>query len=403
MKKVLRITAVCLVIALAVCCVSALSGCKQADEELIVYNWGDYIDESVCADFEAWYENKTGKSIEVVYDMFETNEEMIGKLELGSASYDVICPSEYAIERLINKNLLKKIDKTQVSTIGNVHSGIYAKTDEIFQVEINDYFVPYMWGTLGILYNTAKVSEAQAAEAGWGLLWNETGIDGISGKIMLKDSIRDTYAAAVLYLKEQNKLPAKYADYTVAQLINCTETDLVNAAKAALKAQKSVLDTYEVDEGKGEMIDGTDYVSLSWSGDAFYSIEEAASSNNIELAYFVPEVGGNVWFDGWVIPTCCNNSTAAHAWIEYMCMPEVSIKNAMYIEYISGVDPMVIRNSQAAVAILEENDWDVEEFLGDELKYPDISSINLGVMTDFGNAYASMDTMWREVKSYKAA
>jgi spermidine/putrescine transport system substrate-binding protein len=286
----------------------------------------------------------------------------------------------------------------------NINMGIYENTEGVFGKEIsnfNDYFVPYMWGTLGILYNADVVTEEDLATS-WGLLWNENNNPALVKKILMKDSIRDTYAAAVLYLKHKNELPNGYQDYSIADLINCTDKAMLVAAEAALIAQKSVIAGYEVDFGKDDLIEERNYVCLSWSGDAIYAIEEAAAVG-VNLAYFVPEIEGveasNVWFDGWVIPKTCKNTRAAQMFIDFLCRPEVAMANAMEILYTSAVDSAVLMESEEAIAILEDCEYDAEEFFTDTNIYPDPSSAGLGVMTDFGEDNENMVSMWERVKA----
>ena len=160
---------------------SGLVGCSYADDVnvLVIYNWGDYIDEDLEEDFEAYYQEVTGKSLDVVYSTFETNEIMLTAIEKGEEKIDLICPSEYAIQKLMEGGHLKKLDYSKISTYANIEQDIYSKVAEVF-TDINvpgvgenesmvDYFVPYMWGTLGILYNADVVTE-EDLEEGYGLL-----------------------------------------------------------------------------------------------------------------------------------------------------------------------------------------------------------------------------------------
>ena len=320
---------------------------------------------------------------------------------------DVIAPSEYAIEKLLQHDLLEKIDKTKVSTISNVNSAIYEAVREVFgtfttdggeTVDITDYFVPYMWGTLGILYNADVVTEADLAK-GWGLLWNENGNEALNGKIFMKDSIRDSYCAAVMYLKEYNLLPDAHKNKSVQELINTNDDTMLAAVEELLVRQKDVLKGYEVDFGKQEMISEKGLVDLAWSGDALYAIEEAeASSSAPALDYFVPEVGGNVWFDGWVIPKNAKNKEAANYFIAFLNEPEIAMSNMLEIGYTSAVDKSVFESSEAALALLEEAEYDAAEFFADERRYPEITE-SLGVMKDFGARNDVVVAMWERVVS----
>ena len=161
--------------------------------------------------------------------------------------------------------------------------------------------------------------------------------------------------------------------------------------------QSDALKGYEVDFGKAQMTSNRAYVDLAWSGDALWAMEDGEN-----LDYFVPEIGGNIWFDGWVMLKDAQNVKAAYMFIDYVCRPDIAMRNAMAIGYTSAVDKDVFMASEEALAILEENEYDAEEFFGDERRYPDIkSNANLGVMKDFGERNASTIEMWERVKSSK--
>ena len=409
MKKTAKIFSLLLAILMLAASLALFAACGDSyDEEITVYNWEDYIysKTELQNDFNEYYKAKTGKTVKVNYSTFDTNETMLTNIINGDAVVDVIAPSEYAIEKLLQHDLLEKIDKTKVSTISNVNSAIYEAVKNVFgtfttdggeTVDITDYFVPYMWGTLGILYNADVVTEADLAK-GWGLLWNENGNEALNGKIFMKDSIRDSYCAAVMYLKEYNLLPDAHKNKSVQELIN-TNDDTMLAAVELLVRQKDVLKGYEVDFGKQEMISEKGLVDLAWSGDALYAIEEAeASSSAPALDYFVPEVGGNVWFDGWVIPKNAKNKEAANYFIAFLNEPEIAMSNMLEIGYTSAVDKSVFESSEAALALLEEAEYDAAEFFADERRYPEITE-SLGVMKDFGARNDVVVAMWERVVS----
>lgn len=376
---------------------------EAADNTLVIYNWGDYIDESVTEEFEVYYLEMTGKSVKVIYSTFDTNESMLTTLEQGKESIDLVCPSEYAIQRLMQRGLIQKLDKSKLTNLANVDARIYDKVNSVFtnisvpgtgdSESMSDYFIPYMWGTLGILYNTNYVTEADI-EAGYGILWNAAGNSSLKGKILMKDSIRDAYVAAVLYMKETGKLPSGYENLSVEALINTLDDTMLEAAEKVFKDQKDVLAGYEVDDGKTAMQQGTAYVDLAWSGDALYVMDEVEG-----LDYYVPKIGGNIWFDGWVIPKNAQNVEAAYMFLDYLCRPDVAMKNSMYIGYTSAISPAALQADSTAMAILADNEYTAEEFFGDEIRYPDMSDASLGVMKDFGDRNADAIAMWVRVKS----
>ncbi len=397
----------------------ALTGCNGSDDgveeyqKLIVYNWGDYIGEDIEDDFEEYYKeyyyNKYGKKIELdlVYSTFETNEIMLTTIERGEEKIDLICPSEYAIQRLMQGGYLQKLDATQIPNRKNVNQEIYDKVDEVFtgitvpgetlKQNMSDYFVPYMWGTLGILYNKNKVTEADIA-TGYGILWNAANNPNLNGKILMKDSIRDSYVAAVLRLKELGRLPSGYENIPSDKLINTVDDTLLKAAEEIFNEQSSVIKGYEVDFGKAQMTSDRAYVDLAWSGDALWAMEDADY-----LDYYVPEVGGNVWFDGWCMLKGIDDKhkEAALVFIDYMCRPDIAMRNSMAIGYTSALDKEVVMSDPEALAVLEENEYDPEEYFADENRYPTIKDSPLGVMKDFGSQNAATISMWERVKSSK--
>ncbi len=405
--KLISLLLACLMLAASLALFAACGG--KYDEEITVYNWDDYIysQRDLQNDFNEYYKAKTGKTIKVNYSTFDTNETMLAKVMNGDAVVDVIAPSEYAIEKLLQNDLLEKIDKSKVSTMSNVNESIYEVVRSVFgtfttnggeTVDITEYFVPYMWGTLGILYNADVVTQTDL-DKGWGLLWNENGNEALNGKIFMKDSIRDSYCAAVMYLKEYDMLPDAHKNKSVQELMNTNDDAMLAAVEQLLTRQKTVLKGYEVDFGKQEMISEKGLVDLAWSGDALYAIEEAeATSSAPRLDYFVPDVGGNVWFDGWVVPKNAKNKEAANYFIAFLNEPEIAMSNMLEIGYTSAVDKTVLQSNQAALALLAEAEYDVDEFFADARRYPEITE-NLGVMKDFGARNDVVVAMWERVVS----
>lgn len=291
MKKILILTALFVSI-------FTLTGCSSKGEKVYVYNWGEYIDEEVLDLFE----EETG--IEVVYDEFEQNEEMYPKVEAGAVRYDVVCPSDYMVQKMIENDLLEEINYDNVPNIKNIDPK-YLKSAEAFDPG-NKYSVPYCWGTLGILYNKTMVDEPIDS---WGVLFDEK----YSGNLLMIDSVRDAFAIALAYLGYD---------------INSTSEAELEEAKALLQDQYPLVQAYVVDQVRDKMIGGEAALGVIYSGEAIYTSRE-----NPDLEYVVPKEGSNVWIDAWVIPKNSRNKENAEAFINFMCDPDIALKNFEYITY----------------------------------------------------------------------
>ncbi len=387
--------------------------CDGYDETLILYNWEDYIDEDVLDEFAAEYEEKYGASLDIQYVKFDVNETLLTKVMKGKYVPDLMCPSEYAIEQLYTQGYLQPIEKGD-NAINNVDSLFAEKLDSTFDylvdedgnsVRLYDYMVPYMYGTLGIMYNTDVISREDVEKYGWKILFgdidDEELLAKIRGKVFMKNSERDAYAAAAMYLKESGD---PITDGRSAQeLINDVSDAMRDAVYEVLAKQASsgLLIGYETDDGKEKMLSGKGAVmDLCWSGDAMYAITEAEEYGT-SLDYYAPTTGGNIWFDGWIMHKDAGNVRAAKEFLEFVCRPEIAMRNMMYIGYSSAIDPEVLQNSAEAMEVLYDNDYDDEYFL-DERVYPQVNADNLsrmGVMRDFGEKRADVSTMWESVKS----
>lgn len=442
---VLSLVAICVLLPVLSACNSQGGVTQSGGDKLVIYNWEDYIDTSkdeesgkrLLDEFADYYKAMTGRTLSITYTTFDTNETMMTKVLKGDANVDLICPSEYAIEKLLtagcllNHKTLKEelqpqLDKYGISldnmssltpynaitntnwgsiepsvmdTIKSMFGAIKTKDGKVH--DMTEYMVPYMYGTLGILYNTKVVSIEELEQYGWGVLWNEQKNERLENKILMKDSVRDTYAAAIFYMYEYGKLPEKYKDYTVQQLINCTDDEMVNAAEKVLTDQREHISGYEVDFGKDDMINEIVYADFAWSGDALWAIEEGdydEETDTYQLGYYVPKKASNIWYDGWCIPTSVNNKLAAMMFIDYMANPTSSIRNSMAIGYTSAAAKEVLRTNADVVEYIKDNEYDVDEYFDNEGRYPVIDD-TLGVMRDFGDRNDVVVNMWQRAKS----
>ena len=340
---------------------SAASGSADGGE-LYVYNWGEYIDENVISQFE----DETG--ITVVYDLFETNEEMYPVIEAGAVNYDVVCPSDYMIQKMRENDLLAELNFDNIPNIDQIDPA-YMEMSQAFDPE-NKYSVPYCWGTVGILYNTRLLDELGIpAPTKWADLWDER----LSGEILMQDSVRDAFMVAL-----------KKDGYSM----NSESKDELEQAKQELLDQKPLVQAYVIDQVRDKMIGGEAAVGVIYSGEMLYIQDEVANLGlDYDLEYVIPEEGTNLWLDSWVIPKNAKNKENAEKWIDFMCRPEIAKANFEYITYPTP--------NKGAFELLDE------EMQNNKAVFPDIDSLKnsevykyLGDETD-----AVYNELWKEVKA----
>lgn len=349
MKKNIKLFAGFLI---AVFLLSTLVGCFSGKKErLTVYNWADYIDESVLRQFEKEY------GVKVIYETFSTNEDMYVKLKSGGAGYDVAFPSDYMIERMIKEDMLERIDMHNIDN--------YKYIDDTFKNlsfdPDNEYSVPYLWGTLGILYDENIITEPVDS---WNILWDEK----YKGQILMLDSQRDSIGVALKKLGFG---------------LNAENVEQLELAKQELIRQKPLVMAYIVDEVKDMMIGREAALAVVWSGEAMEVTTEAGGG----FKYVVPKEGSNIWFDNMVICKTTKNKELAEKFINFMIRPEIAFKNTDYIEYST---PNV-----GAMELLDE------ELRNNEVAYPSNQTIeNCEIFLDPGDFLKEYDRVWTEFKAY---
>lgn len=287
------------ILTLCVILLFALCACAPAAKTVTinVLNWGDYIDESVIADFENEYPD-----IRINYQNMANNEEMLVQLQSAGNIYDICFPSDYIIEIMIKQDMLLPIERKIVKSIDNIDPRFL---DLDFDPG-NKYSVPYMWGTVGILYNTTKVDDPVDS---WNILWNEK----YKKQIFMYDSIRDSIG---ITLKKLGKP------------INTRDQADIDAAEAELIAQRPLVYAYLGDEVKDQMIGGNGALAVVYSGDAMYCMGE-----NEDLAYAVPMEGSNVWFDNIVVLKTTQYPEQAQKFVDFLNRPDIAKRNTEYIGY----------------------------------------------------------------------
>lgn len=267
---------------------------------LKVYNWGEYMDPQVLELFE----KETG--ISVTYDEYETNESMYPIIAKGAADYDLICPSDYMIQKMSDEGLLEPINWSRIPNAKNID-------DQYFEFargydENNTYSMPYLWGTVGILYNKKMV---KGPIDSWGVLWDTRYQDDI----LMQKSVRDAFGVAL-----------KYLGYS----LNTTDEAQLDEAKQKLLEQKhsGVVQAYVVDEVRDKMIAGEAAMGVIYSGEALTCMEE-----NEDLAYVIPKEGSNLWMDNFAIVKGAKNKENAEKFLNFLCRPEIMKMNFEYITY----------------------------------------------------------------------
>ena len=336
-----------------------LTGCTSSDRgvngQVIVYNWGEYIDPETIRMFE----EESG--IRVIYDEFETNESMYPKVESGAVAYDIACPSDYMISRMIENGMLAEIDYDKIPNARDNIGAQYYEQARGFDPD-NKYAIPYCWGTVGILYNQTMVEEPITR---WEQLWDEKYTDNI----LMQDSVRDAFMVA-----------EKLNGFSM----NTLDPAELETAKNSLIEQKPLVQAYVVDQVRDKMIGGEAAIGVIYSGEAIYTQQE-----NPDLVYVVPEEGTNVWIDCWVILKNAPNKENAEKFIDFMCRPDIALMNFEYITYST---PNV-----AARDLIED-----ESVKNSKIAFPDLSQYdNLETYVYLGEDGDSLyNELWKEVKSY---
>lgn len=332
-----------------------------------VYNWGEYIpdgSEEGVLNLNAEFTKLTG--ITVNYSTYATNEELYAKLKGGGSTYDIIIPSDYMISRMIKENMLEPLDKSNIPNFANI-------MDKFKSSEYDPgskYSVPYTWGTVGIIYNVQKLEELGVpAPTKWSDLWDER----LKGEILMQDSVRDAFMVALREL---------------GYSMNTTDAGELEEAKKLLLAQKPLVQAYVVDQVRDKMLNGEAAVGVIYSGELLYLQEEAETLDlDYDLEYVLPKEGTNLWIDSWVIPDNAKNKENAEKWINFLCRPDIAVKNFEYITYATP--------NKAAFEILDP------EYQENKSVFPDTDELeNSEVYSYLGTEADDLyNALWKEVKS----
>lgn len=460
-------------LALSLILLNLAPSCAKADEvrTLTIYNWQDYIFEgdeetaSTIDQFKEYYQEKYNEEINVEYYTFETNENMLNVLKTGKSQYDLVCPSDYTIQKMIKEDMLEPLNKENVPNyykyaspyikdIFDNNSVVIEEGDrKNIEVTWSDYAIPFFWGTMGFMYDPSKVNEEDVAS--WSILWDKE----YAKQSTLKDSVRDTYCAGVLYsysdvvnpivghslnqlatMYENGEIEAKDYQAHIQTIMNDVSDETLNLVKENLKEAKDNVYGFEVDSGKADIVTGKINVNFCWSGDAVYAMDCAEEESDTYLNYVIPKEGSNVWFDGWVMPKGADTELAEE-FLNFISTPYIAALNMNEVGYsnsIAGEDiyemtkqwygsESVYDEDGNIIASKEEIDemlaneeiyeYDISYFFGETIsekaiiyteelnrqlsaQFPTLDEINrCAVMEDFGDRNTDVLNMWSQVKS----
>ncbi len=316
---------------------------KGQDITLNVYNWGEYISDGGEGTLDVIAEFEEISGIKVTYTTYETNEDLYAKLSSSNSRYDIIIPSDYMIARMINENMLEKINYDNIPNISFIDDQ-YRITD--FD-PTGEYSVPYTWGTVGVVYNKTYVDEEDIGS--WDLLWNEK----YSGAILMFSNSRDAFGVAL-----------KKLGYS----LNSTNEREIAEATELLKQQQKVNQAYVMDQVFNKMESESAYVAPYYAGDCLTMIDDAKASG-VELGFYYPEEGFNIFIDSICIPKGSRNKEAAEAFINFLCETEIAVANCEYICYFSphtkvsefietderiAVTPEQLENAESYIALPDD-------------------------------------------------
>ncbi len=282
-----------------------LSGCSSEEKEkLYILNWGEYLDLELVSEFEKEF------NVKVIYEEVESNETMYTKISNKTTNYDIAFPSEYMIEKLKNEDMLYKIDTNIIENYDLIDQKYY---DIVDFDEASEYFVPYFTGSVGILYNKNLVSESDLD--GWNTLWNSK----FKNQVYLYDSIRDTLMVAA---------------FKNGFSVNTDNSDELAKIEEDLSALNDLARGYGTDDLKNLVAAGDGALAVVYSGDYLVTyVDQMETSGEVNVEYYVPSEGTNIWVDGMVIPNTSQNQELANQFINFMLEYDNAKQNAEYVGY----------------------------------------------------------------------
>ncbi len=342
--------------------------------ELYVYNWGEYMSDGSEGSldsneaFEKWYFDTYGERVKVTYSTYSSNEDMYAKLSAGAVNYDIIVPSDYMIERLIDEGMLARLDYSNIPNIKNIVPEFYGENAEFdYYDKGNLYSVPYFYGMIGIIYNTKMVVDKEDIGS-WDLMWNEK----YKGNILQFNNSRDAFGTALYYLGRD---------------VNSNNDKDWEDALELLREQKDIVQGYVMDEIFNKMQNGSAAISAYYAGDFLTMYEE-----NSSLEFYYPSEGTNLYVDAMCIPKASKNKTVAERYINFMLSEEPAIANAEYTYYASP--NRLVRESKDYIEYMNSIKDDAYEKMYATENVKTQAYKNLP-----GDRLAMINTLWEELKS----
>lgn len=383
-----------------------LTGCGNRAEQLKMFVPGEYIDEGIFTEFESWYAEKTGKQVKVVTPTtFDAVEEILTVVERDHADYDLLLPSDYAVEQLIAKDLLLKVDKDRVD-VGSVIKPEYVERAEISDPTL-EYSVPYMYGTFGIMYDYAKTKKHIDS---WSAIYTDEYKEGKSAN---KDSLREAITSAAIWNNRESLMTGKYDKDKLQAIYHDFSEESINAAIATLASAKSNF-LWGGESLKFDMASGkTDVeVALMWSCDAGYVMNDYEDDDGVEhtgnrnMWYVVPKEGGNIYLDCFVISKYAKNVEAANYFLEFLCTKKIALRNS---EYAGAISPVTAAYDELKAEYEADETLGTGAAAGEEaawkamyldMMFPSAETLNrCGTMRDFGSRDADISVKWANVRN----
>ncbi len=354
MKKSLAWTLILALLVLATGCGPDRGGGRQGlAKELHIYNWAEYIDPEIYADFEKEF------GVKVIEDTFASNEDLLAKIQAGATGYDLIVPSDYMVAIMIELDLLAPLNYDNIPNFQNIS----AKFKDPPYDPGNKYSVPYQWGTTGIGYDTNLIAEPPDS---WAYLFDPQLAAPYAGRMSMLNDSRETIGAAL-----------KYLGYS----LNSTDEKQLEEAKQLLIRQKQWVATYDSEGFEDLLAAGETVIAHGFSGDFFKAATEAE-----QVGYVIPREGATIWTDNLCIPKTAPSPYTAEVFINYLLRPEVAAKVTNFTWFASP--------NQAAAKYIDP------EILGDPAIYPPPEIMDkLEFIRDVGESTALYDRIWTEIKT----